>query len=91
MYHPGHESAKIKRLTRSNRPIFKLDLRSTVRAMIGNLKETFPPKTGTWKKQVWQDPGYVDMVKAFCKLQNNTSNYNYFTQFNSLRVSGTLN
>ena len=27
--------------------------------MIGNIKETFPPKTGLWEKQLLQDPGYV--------------------------------
>ena len=47
-------------------PICKLDLGSTVRSIIGNIKETFPPKTGMQKKQVLQDPGYVDTVEAFC-------------------------
>ena len=36
--------------------------------MIGNIKETFPPKTGMRKKQVLQYPGYVDMVEACCML-----------------------
>ena len=27
--------------------------------MIGNIKETFPPKTGMREKQLLQDPGYV--------------------------------
>ena len=36
--------------------------------MIGNIKETFLPKTGMWKKQVLQDPGYVDTVEACCML-----------------------
>ena len=62
----GMSQAKIKGLTRSNRPICKLDLRSTVRSMIGNMKETFRPKAGMWKKQVLQDPGYVDIVEACC-------------------------
>ena len=34
--------------------------------MIGNIKETFPPKLGMWKKQVLQDPGYVSGVKGPC-------------------------
>ena len=59
-------SAKIKGLTRPNRPVCKLDLRSTVRSMIGNIKETLSPKTGMWKKQVLQDPRYVDTVEACC-------------------------
>ena len=40
-----------------NRSICKLDLRSTVGSTIENIKETFLPKTGMWKKQVLQDPG----------------------------------
>ena len=31
--------------------------------MIGNIKETFPPKTGLRKKQLLQDPGYVEDVR----------------------------
>ena len=27
--------------------------------MIGNIKKTFPPKTGLREKQLLQDPGYV--------------------------------
>ena len=30
--------------------------------MIGNIKETFPPKTGLLEKQLLQDPGYVKDV-----------------------------
>ena len=30
--------------------------------MIGNIKETFPPKTGMREKQLLQDPGYVVVV-----------------------------
>ena len=30
--------------------------------MIGNIKETFPPKTGLREKQLLQDPGYVKDV-----------------------------
>ena len=30
--------------------------------MIGNMKETFPPKTGMQEKQLLQDPGYVRVV-----------------------------
>ena len=31
--------------------------------MIGNIKKTFPPKTGLREKQLLQDPGYVEDVK----------------------------
>ena len=31
--------------------------------MIGNIKETFPPKTGLRDKQLLQDPGYVGVVR----------------------------
>ena len=34
--------------------------------MIGNIKRTFPPKTGLREKQVLQDPGYVEGVKTTC-------------------------
>ena len=34
--------------------------------MIGNIKETFPPKTGMQEKQLLQDPGYVDTVDTCC-------------------------
>ena len=30
--------------------------------MIGNIKETFPPKTGMREKQLLQDPGYVGVA-----------------------------
>ena len=37
--------------------------------MIGNIKETFPPKTGLREKQLLQDPGYVeDVGDSFCML-----------------------
>ena len=36
--------------------------------MIGNIKETFPPKTGMQEKQLLQDPGYVDSVYTCCML-----------------------
>ena len=42
--------------------------------MIGNIKETFPPKTGMQKKQVLQDPGYVNTVEAM--LQSHMSHPN---------------
>ena len=32
--------------------------------MIGNIKKTFPPKTGMQEKQLLQDPGYVNTVDA---------------------------
>ena len=31
--------------------------------MIGNIKETFPPKTGLREKQLLQDPGYVKDIR----------------------------
>ena len=40
--------------------------RSLHRSMVRNIKETFPPKTGMWKKQVLQDPGYVEGVEGPC-------------------------
>ena len=36
--------------------------------MIGNIKKTFPPKTGMREKQLLQDPGYVDTVDTCCML-----------------------
>ena len=66
MCHPGQLSAKIKELTRSDRPIMQMSFRSTIRSMIGNIKKLFPPKTGMWKKQVLQHPGYVGDVKGPC-------------------------
>ena len=45
-------SAKIKGLTRSDKSICKLDLRSTVKSMIGNIKKLFLPKIEMYKKQV---------------------------------------
>ena len=51
--------------------------------MIGNIKETFPPKTGMWKKQVLQDPRYVKDVEDACcmlsvKYSNNTVDWFQF-------------
>ena len=34
--------------------------------MVRNMKETFLPKTGMWKKQVLQDAGYIKDVKDAC-------------------------
>ena len=34
--------------------------------MIGNIKRTFPPKTGLQEKQLLQDPGYVEDVGDSC-------------------------
>ena len=31
--------------------------------MIGNIKETFPPKTCLREKQLLQDPGYVEDIR----------------------------
>ena len=36
---------------------------------MGNIKETFPPKTDMQKKVV-QDPGYVDTVETCCTALN---------------------
>ena len=45
-----------------------MSFRSTFRSIIGNIKETFLPKTGIWKKQVLQDPRYVNKLQACCLL-----------------------
>ena len=34
--------------------------------MIGNIKDTFPPKTGMREKQLLRDPGYVRVVGEMC-------------------------
>ena len=34
--------------------------------MIGNIKKTFPPKTGMPEKQLLKDPGYVGGIKGPC-------------------------
>ena len=57
---------KIKGLIRSDRPIMQMSFRSTIRSMVTNIKETFPPKPGMWKRQVLQDPAYVKTVDTFC-------------------------
>ena len=36
--------------------------------MIENINRKFPPKTGMQKKQLLQDPGYVDTVDTCCML-----------------------
>ena len=36
--------------------------------MIGNIKRTFPPKTGMREKQLLQDPGYVRGVEGPCGM-----------------------
>ena len=61
---------KIKGLTRSDTPICKLDLRSTLRSMIGNIKETFPPKTEMQKSNFLSDLRYVGGVEGACCLQH---------------------
>ena len=38
--------------------------------MIGNIKRTFPPKTGTQEKQLLQDPGYVEGVETTCYIMH---------------------
>ena len=54
--------------------------------MIGNIKKTFQPKTGMWKKQVLQDPGYVEDVEDACcmlsaKYSNNIVDWFQFVIF----------
>ena len=44
----------------------QMNCRSLHRSMVRNIKETFLPKTGMWKRQVLQDPGYVVGVKGPC-------------------------
>ena len=44
----------------------QMSFRSTIRSMVRNMKETSPTKTGMQKKQVLQDPGYVEDVKDAC-------------------------
>ena len=44
----------------------QMSCRSLCRSMVRNIKETLLPKTGMQKKQVLQDPGYVDTVEACC-------------------------
>ena len=48
--------------------------------MIGNIKKTFPPKTGMREKQLLQDPGYVKdvgdsccMLHALCRIMSKMS------------------
>ena len=60
-------------LTRLERPICKLDLKSTVRSMIGNIKKLFLSKTEMQKKQVLQDPDYVVGVKGSCYILDTAS------------------
>ena len=62
----------MKLLIRSDRPISKLDLRSTVRSMIGNIKETFLTETGVQKSNFLQDPGYFEGIKGSCFMLHAT-------------------
>ena len=50
----------------------QMSFRSTVRSMIEKIKKLFLPKTGMQKKQVLQDPGYVDTVNTCCMLHTMT-------------------
>ena len=50
--------------------------------MIGNIKETFPPKTGMWKKQVLQDPGYVKDIEDTCCMLSAKYSYIGFSSSN---------
>ena len=42
--------------------------------MIGNIKETFLPKTGLREKQLLQDPGYVKDVGDSCCMLHTLCN-----------------
>ena len=58
--------------------------------MIGNIRETFPPKTGMQKKQVWQDPGYVKGVESvycmmYAMLQGCTK-YNMLKELKQIKI-----
>ena len=63
--------------------------------MIGNIKKTFPPKTGLREKQLLQDPGvcrrHRRYIAACCMVcagySNNTvDSFNYFsTKFKQCR------
>ena len=44
----------------------QISFRSTVWSMIGNIKKTFPSKTGMREKQLLQDPVYAKGVKTSC-------------------------
>ena len=46
----------------------QMSCRSFHRSMVRNMKETFLPKIGMQKKQVLQDPGYVDIVDTYCMM-----------------------
>ena len=44
----------------------QMSFRSTIRPMVRSIKEMLLPKNGMWKKQVLQDPGYVEGVESVC-------------------------
>ena len=44
----------------------QMSCRSLCRSIVRNMKETFSPKPGMRKKQVLQDPGYVNTVDTCC-------------------------
>ena len=46
----------------------QMSCRSLRRSMVRIMKQTFPPKPGMWKKQVLQDPVYVNTVNTCCML-----------------------
>ena len=61
----------------------QMSSRSLHRQIMGNIKETFLPKSGMQKKQVSQDPGYIKDVKVACcmlsaKYSNNTVDWFQF-------------
>ena len=65
---PRVDIRKDQRITRPDSQNMQMSFRSTIRSMVRNMKETFLPKTGMQKKQVLQDPGYVDTVDTCCML-----------------------
>ena len=66
--------ANIKGLTGLDKLIYKLDLRLTVRSMIGNIKKLFLPKNLyiCRKSNFLQDPGYVEDVEGSCCMLHAT-------------------
>ena len=66
MCHPGQLSAKIKELTRSDRPIIANELQVNYQVNLANIKKLFSPKTDMLKKQVLQHPRNVGCVEGPC-------------------------
>ena len=69
MCHPGHESARIKGITGSDRPIWKWALGQLLGQSLEILRDFSHQKLKCVKKQVLQDPGYVESVEgSYCRL-----------------------